>query len=122
MQSGQMSILMKSSLFGSGMEKLRKRKIVYQSKEVTIFHIASLQKLKALFTVAGSGVMHHTDAQGCQVYACGKVVMKKNGLRLTGFVVNEHASLLTVLLENNKEVEVQCLIYCEILTENSKLR
>eukprot|EP00957_Ditylum_brightwellii_P032913 2495537-Ditylum_brightwellii.AAC.1 len=80
--SGQMSSLMKSSLFGSGVEKLRKREIVYESKEVIIFHIASLQRLKALFTVAGSGAMHHTDAQGWQVCACGKVVMKKNGLRL----------------------------------------
>eukprot|EP00957_Ditylum_brightwellii_P107539 8205075-Ditylum_brightwellii.AAC.1 len=69
---------MKSSLVGSGMEKLRKRDIVYQSKEVIIFYIASLQRLKALFTVAGSGAMHHTDTQGWQVYACGKLAMKKN--------------------------------------------
>lgn len=97
-KSLHMSPLLKGSIFGMGFEKLKKREIVYRSREVTILHFASFDWMKELFTLADCCIMEAKIRMDRHV-TCGKVFLRRGGRRVFGFIVGECGHTIWVLLE-----------------------
>ena len=73
---------------------------------MVIIHIASLQRIKMLFTLSGLCAVDFTIA-GLRRTCCGKVNLIKDNKYETGYIIEEKGSKWKIMLSTNKYINVQ---------------
>lgn len=99
-----MEYLIHLCLFGHDYTKLHKKEIIHKRKGSTIVHIASLKRLKKLFTMSGKCAIDFS-VNGLVYNCAGKVNIIRNGRNVTGFIIEEEGRCFwKVQLSSTSEV------------------
>ena len=105
----QLNKLLKAVLFGIGFEKIHNNyELVYKTKKEVVIHIASMQRMRDIFSLNGLEPCHQ-ERRG-MMYACSAKVslLNRSGQSIIDYVTKEDNDNLFVLLDNGKNVCIRC--------------
>ena len=104
--------LIQLCVFGDEYCKLTDTEVVYRSKNMLIAHVASLQRMKSLFTLSGLCAVDFFISR-IRYSCCGRVNLVCNGKNEMGYIMEEKEKKWKVQLANNKVIVIQsvCSMY-----------
>lgn len=85
-----LSLLLKYTLFGVKERRITKKEVIYKSKNVTVIHLASLERIQEVFTVSGLCGVSFGKVNGSTMSSCGKINFMVRGRRnIVGYIHEE---------------------------------
>ena len=106
-----MNLLLRTTLFGCDDRKMHRKEVVHKTKNVTVIHIASYDRMLELVNLAGLCGVQFFYTSGHTMGCSGKVNCCKNGRHIVGYIVAEHDNRWTVHLVDNTMVNISRVWY-----------
>ena len=104
------NLLLRNTLFGINLCKMRGEEIVYQTKRTSVLHIASQSRMKEIFTLNGLSSVGFSSGERT-LSCCGKVNVVVQGRNMIGYIMSESPRHWKVQLGNKEARYIQKPVY-----------